>query len=114
MWNQGTPDWTHILYLELYRACLGGVEGIEEVMCVCAGICKVEGEAGEWGSRLHRGQRQHGWGQREEREDDGLRLICSVLEIRREISSSTRLDGSYLSPYCLPCLFLCVAWSSGQ
>lgn len=48
MRNQGTPR----LYLELHRACLGGVEGIEEVMGIRAGICKAEGKAGEQGAGL--------------------------------------------------------------
>lgn len=55
MSNQETPR----LYLELHRACLGGVEGIEEVMGVHAGICKAEGKAGEQGASFHKGQRQH-------------------------------------------------------
>lgn len=59
------PNKTHILYLKLYRACLGGVEGIEEVMGIRAGICEVEGKSGEVGvGELRRGQRQQGWGQR--------------------------------------------------
>lgn len=29
-------------YLEFHGACLGGVKGIEEVMGIGAGICKVE------------------------------------------------------------------------
>lgn len=57
MSNQETPR----LYLKLHRACLGGVKGIEEVMGICAGICKGEGKAGEQGggASFHRGQRQH-------------------------------------------------------
>lgn len=48
MSNQETPR----LYLKLHRACLGGVKGIEEVMGICAGICKAEGKSGEQGVGL--------------------------------------------------------------
>lgn len=77
MRSQETPR----SYLELHRACLGGIEGIEEVMSIHAGVCKWEGKAGELGASFHRGQRQHWktgrWDQREGRED-GLRPICSA------------------------------------
>lgn len=48
MRNQETPR----PYLELHRACLGGVKGVEEVMSIRAGVCKWEGKAGELGGQF--------------------------------------------------------------
>lgn len=92
MWNQGIPR----LYLELHRACLGGVKGIEEVMGICAGICKVEGKAGEQRGRGLVPQRaemalenKQAWDQREGGRMDGD-LFAQPLEFRLEASSSKR------------------------
>lgn len=47
-WVRGRGDGEQGLlrhaYLELHGACLGGVEGVEEVMGIRAGICKAERE----------------------------------------------------------------------
>lgn len=45
--GDGEPGLLRHAYLELHGACLGGVEGVEEVMGIRAGICKAERE-GRW------------------------------------------------------------------
>lgn len=71
MQNQRTPRvdprWA---YLELHGACLSGVEGIEEVMGIRAGIYKAEKEGRWWGQEFHTGrtfQTRQGFDKKERR-----------------------------------------------
>ena len=55
-------------YLKLHRACLRGVEGMEEVMGIHAGICKTQKERQVMGTGTpHKGGRSLKSNKKEER-----------------------------------------------
>ena len=55
-------------YLKLHRACLRGVEGMEEVMGIHAGICKAQKERQVMGTGTpHKGGRSLKSNKKEER-----------------------------------------------